>query len=157
MFLSFDEPRVLPLERPSIKLPLELKQMGTPENCGHRSGWRYVGDYLKAAHDSGGMLLDDFVERTFQPGEGARPWTEPWVGIFHHPPNLPAWLDESACCDVFMATPAFRDSLPELRGAVALSEYLGHWLEAKLGVPTLVIKHPSEVPNRKFSLEEWRS
>jgi hypothetical protein len=49
-----------------FRLPLQLKQMGDAQNCRHRSGWRYVMEHLRSYHASGGILLDDFVERSFQ-------------------------------------------------------------------------------------------
>lgn len=136
-----------------LRLPLHLKQMGTPENCGHRSGWKYVVDALRSLHHENGVLLDDFVERTFQRQASATAWMQPWVGIFHHPPRLPAWLDESAPPSVYIASPAFQKSLRFLMGAVALSEYLGQWLRKTLDVPVLVLKHPTEVPETLFSFE----
>lgn len=141
----------------TIRLPLHLKQMGSPENCGHRSGWRFAMDHLRRLHDPTGPLVDDFVERTFQHQDSGQSWREPWVGIFHHPPGLPAWLDQTALPSAITALPLFLDSLPLLRGAVALSEYLGSWLRSTLKVPVLVLKHPTEIPALKFSIEEWES
>ena len=108
-----------------FRLPLHLKQMGDPEHCRHRSGWRFVMERLRAYHHPAGILLDDFVERSFQHEASRQLWCEPWVGIFHHPPNLPEWLDPSAPIQAIFSTAEFTASLPHLRGAVALSEYLG--------------------------------
>jgi hypothetical protein len=140
-----------------IRLPLHLKQMGCPETCGHRSGWRHVVQHLRSVNDPGGVVLDDFVERTFQHQDSGQVWQEPWVGIFHHPPNLPPWFDQTAPPPVITQLPAFRASLPHLRGAVALSAYLGGWLRSELQVPVLVVKHPTEIPILRFSIERWET
>ena len=52
--------------RPTFRLPLQLKQMGDPEHCRHRSGWQYVMRHLRPYNTPNGILLDDFVERSFQ-------------------------------------------------------------------------------------------
>jgi hypothetical protein len=83
------------IPEPGIRLPLHLKQMGDPEHCGHRSGWRFVMDHLRQKVNPLGILVDDFVERTFQHDCYDQEWQEPWIGIFHHPPNLPGWFDPS--------------------------------------------------------------
>lgn len=143
-----------PLPR-GFRLPSQLKQMGEEENCRHRSGWPYVMQYLRNHCDPGGPLLDDFVERSFQHVYSRQQWNEPWVGIFHHPPGLPAWLDETAPLEAITATDAFRASLPWLKGAVALSGHLGEWLERRFGIPVLVLKHPTEIPPVRFSIDAF--
>jgi hypothetical protein len=135
---------------PGFRLPLDLTQVGAAK---HRSGWPFVMEQLRSFHHPQGMLLDDFVERTILTEGSPQGWQEPWVGIFHHPPNLPEWLDPSAPIQKIIARPAFQASLPNLRGAVALSEYLGGWLREALRCPVLVRKHPSEIPQLRFSLE----
>ncbi|MBZ4021004.1 hypothetical protein CKO11_00825 [Rhodobacter sp. TJ_12] len=135
---------------PRFRLPLHLKQMGDPENCRHRSGWHFVMAALRPYHDPEAVLLDDFVERSFQHAYCRQTWTTPWVGIFHHPPCLPEWLDPTAPPAAYMATAAFRESVRHLLGAVALSRYLGDWLRDTLDVPVLVLKHPSETAVPQF-------
>jgi hypothetical protein len=131
-----------------------LKQLGIEK---HRSGWPFVIEHLKKFHRSDGMLLDDFVERSFQFPATRQQWREPWVGIFHHPPNLPDWLDPTALIKTIISTPEFRASLLHLKGAIALSKYLGKWLYAELRCPVLVRKHPTEIPRLTFSLERWEA
>lgn len=140
-----------------FRLPLHLKQMGNAENCRHRSGWRHVMDQLKTFHSANGILLDDFVERSFQHSYNRQIWREPWVGIFHHPPDLPEWLDPTALPEDILRTPEFRESQPYLRGAIALSHKLGRWLEARLTCPVCVLKHPTEVPELRFSIDAFRA
>lgn len=112
-------------------------------------------DHLRFFSGPGGVLLDDFVERSFQHQQQRQRWQEPWVGIFHHPPNFPTWLDPTAPLQAILKTPEFRASLPYLKGAIALSEHLGGWLRESLRCPVLVRKHPTEVPPTRFSMERW--
>lgn len=147
-----------PVQRPhraGFRLPLQLKQMGAEENCRHRSGWPHAMRFLHDHLDPDGILLDDFVERSFQHAYCRQEWREPWVGIFHHPPGLPVWLDDTAPIEAIVSTETFRKSLPMLKGAIALSAYLGEWIERHLRVPALVLKHPTEIPERRFSLEAY--
>lgn len=137
---------------PCFRLPLDLELVGA---VNHRCGWPFVMEHLRAFHHPEGILLDDFVERTIRTEAVPQGWREPWVGIFHHPPNLPAWLDAGAPLDYIMSTAAFRASLPNLKGAIALSEYLGNRLRDLLPCPVLVLKHPTETPELLFSFERW--
>jgi hypothetical protein len=138
-----------------FRLPLHLKQMGAYENCGHRSGWRHVMEQLKLYHKSQSILLDDFVERSFQHSFNRQVWREPWVGIFHHPPDLPEWLDPTALPSNIFQTNEFQESKRFLHGAIALSEKLGRWLKTRLDCPVCVLKHPSEVPDLQFSMDSF--
>jgi len=135
-----------------FRLPLDLELVGA---INHRSGWPFVMEHLRTFHHAEGILLDDFVERTIRTEAVPQGWREPWVGIFHHPPNLPVWLDPGAPLDYIMSTAAFRASLPNLKGAIALSEYLGERLRDLLRCPVLVLKHPTETPEFLFSFERW--
>src|SRR5690606_1832304 len=49
----------------------------------------------------------------------------------------------------------FQESLPHLRGAIALSEYLAGWLRTQLSVPVVAIKHPTDFTTAKFSWEAF--
>jgi hypothetical protein len=137
-----------------VRLPLHLRQMGGSSSCGHRSGWSYVLDCLSAVRCNSQLVLDDFVERTFQWPDCKQVWRAPWVGIIHHPPHFPAWLEASAPLDVIFDSPRFQASKPMLKGVVVLSEHLRRFVESRLDVPVLALKHPSEIPDVRFSIEE---
>ncbi|PHX39964.1 hypothetical protein AO263_15225 [Pseudomonas sp. NZIPFR-PS5] len=147
-------------EHNPLGLPLGLRQMGEPNACGHRFGWRYVLDSI-AGHSDGLALpklcLDDFVERTFQHDDTDFVWKTPWVGIFHHPPGVPEWFDPSAPLQKILKSDRFLASLPYLRGAIVLSEHLGNWLTACIDVPVRVLKHPTGTSVPMFDLSGWTS
>jgi hypothetical protein len=129
--------------------------MGASATNGHRSGWPFAIQELKSYTSTDGILLDDFVERTFQQTKEPKAWEEPWIGVFHHPPQLPAWLDHSAVPDHIFETLPFQKSLPHLKGAVALSQYLADWLKCKFNVPTIALKHPTEIPELQWSVKKF--
>lgn len=158
-----------------IRLPRHLRQMGSKGQYKHRSGWPFVVSALAEAEGFADCLVDDYVERTFavKPNAGglslrrlvkqaasvvgktSASWQEPWVGIFHNPPNFPEWYSPAAHPQAIFAGRAFRKSLPSLRGAVALSEYLAEWLRDELSVPVVAIKHPTEFPQRRFDFSAF--
>lgn len=155
----------------SFRLPVYARPVGSVVNGegGHRSGWPYVAAFLREHQSPEGMLVEDFVERTFNPARRAPTlrervlptpttpptWREPWVGIFHYPPNLPEWLAPSSHPSRVFAEKRFRKSAPHLKGAIALSDYLAEWLRGELSVPVTVIKHPTEFPEARFRWEAF--
>jgi hypothetical protein len=102
-----------------------------------------------------GVCLDDFVERTFQHDDTDFIWLKPWVGIFHHPPNIPDWFDPRAPLQKILGSERFVQSQPYLRGAIVLSRYLGDWLAERLDIPVRVIPHPTECSVPVFDVENW--
>jgi len=135
-----------------------LPAMGRKSHKGaHRSGWPYCLDALEKYEDTEAetvIVLEDFAERTFCKIKNPRPWKTPWVGVFHHPPQMPSWFTQDTPPKL-LATPAFQESLPTLRGCIALSEHLGRWLRRKLALPTLVVKHPTEFPEQTFDIDAY--
>jgi hypothetical protein len=137
-----------------VSLPFHLR----PGTFGHRSGWPHALEHLRGIRVASDLVLDDFVERTFQHDETEQIWERPWVGIFHHPPGLPAWLDPTAPPQVILRRKRFLHSLPHLRGAIVLSEYFATWLRRNLpGLPVLAVRHPTEIPEIRFSTDAWRN
>ena len=88
----------------------------------HRHGWPLAVEALRDACGSDGILLDDFVERSFcyDPLEG--PYREPWAGIFHHPgpSRWPGWARSQESWAWIALRSLWIDSLRHLRAAVFL-------------------------------------
>ena len=123
----------------------------------HRSGWPYA---MAAMHPLGrdeGVLLDDFIEQIFCYEPNSHAHEVPWIGIFHHPPNMPPFWKREHALSAMIQTDSWKKSLPHLRGAIALSEYVAHFLADALGVPTIAIKHPTEVPAVRWSAERYQA
>ena len=130
-----------------------------PETIGdgyHRSGWPFAIEALSRLHvDHAPILLDDFVEQTWIYSQRQRPITRPWAGIFHHPPHPPAWTRQQDRIDRLHLNPAFAESMPNLRLAICLSQYLADWIAENWSVPTAVVKHPTEIPAMTWQPDEW--
>lgn len=113
----------------------------------HRSGWPYVMTAINVYADGKGILIDDFVEATF----GYRnipevPHKEPWIGIFHHPVdvNSPVGGDATFRFEALFKKPKVLESLPQLKAAVCMCPVLYEAIKKQLGVPTLLVRHPTE-------------
>lgn len=123
----------------------------------HRSGWPYAVGCLRPLAAEQGILFDDFVEHRFCYNDTAAPHREPWIGVFHHPPNLPSFASENEKLPVMFEKRVWKESQRFLQGAIALSQYLADYLSATLHVPTLVVRHPSEIPRRTWSEAAYQS
>ena len=122
----------------------------------HRSGWPFAVAAMQGIHSGrASLLLDDFVEQTWIYSGRQEPIREPWAGIFHHPPNPPQWTRPQDRLDQLHTLPGFAESMPQLRLAICLSQYVADWIGANWNVPTAVVKHPTEVPETKWQPAAW--
>lgn len=135
----------------------------------HRSGWPWVYDGLKGRSRAGEILLCDFVEERFcywpltfrkppaiAPAGCYNAILEPWVGIFHHPPNPPPFSNQRENIRNIVAGEDFQNSLPSLRLAVTLTDYLAAWLRTVVPCPVVTLRYPTEVPERCWTQERFR-
>lgn len=117
----------------------------------HRSGWPYAFKHLTTIVGDDGILFDDFIEQTFCYTHNPKPYTQPWVGVFHHPPHPPTFSNsQEALKLMFEKNCAFKASLPHLKMAITLSEHLAEFLQPRLDCPVVNLKHPIEL-----SLNTW--
>jgi len=136
----------------------------------HRAGWPWVYQQLRAHTGDDGIHLCDFVEERFcyqyltdfKPPAiapaGCYPHIMvPWVGIFHHPWNLPPWCNPREHPGSITSGEDFAMSARTLRLAVALTEYLADWLRDILPVPVAVVRYPTEIPARVWTVHAFRS
>jgi hypothetical protein len=127
----------------------------------HRSGWAYAMGGLGRLHHSDGVLLDDFVENRFamsvfsSVNSGVIPYRQPWVGIVHNPPDMPAWFDYDTSPQVVFSRTCMQESIPHCRGLFALSNHLAKWLQAHVDVPVEVLTHPAEPATVRFNFEAF--
>ena len=130
----------------------------------HRSGWRYALDSLRTLHNPDGVFFDGFLEKKFawgaDPGErhnGWRHYDQPWVGFMHNPPNIPEWfnLNHHSPLDI-LGSPCWQRSMDHCCGIFTLSRYLQAWLQPRVRVPVCSTYHPTEIPERQFSLRRYR-
>jgi tetratricopeptide (TPR) repeat protein len=145
----------------------------------HRSGWNVVLDALRPFHHSRGLLFDGFIESNFAwrhwseevrpiqvllqlqldgvfdelattAERGITPYREPWVGILHNPPNMPAWFHRKEAPQTIMAKAIWRESLPTCLGFFTFSRYHAEWLAAATHKPVSPLVFPTEIPERLF-------
>ncbi|MEQ8787403.1 MAG: hypothetical protein RIC55_13945 [Pirellulaceae bacterium] len=158
-------PRAAPLigdadlrETQDISARLRLSRAGWIVGQGHhRSGWPYAIRCLAPLLADDGVLFDDFVERSFCYSPMRRPYDQPWIGIFHHPPRMPGGGYARLRPQAIFNTDLCRASRPHLKLAISLSHYLAEFLRAELGVPTAVVTHPMETPELCFGEGRYRA
>jgi len=123
----------------------------------HRDGWPHVFSFLQIVNSEDGILFDDFVEQNFCYSSNPKVYDEPWVGIFHHPPQIPFFGNQRERVDLMLESEAFQASKKNLKLAIALSNYLGDYLKQRLDCPVIVLKHPSPDPKQYWSPEKFRA
>lgn len=128
----------------------------------HRSGWQFVVDNLISYHNPNGIIFDCFLDKTFGWDKdflkkiGILPFKQEWSGIFHHTPNIEYDknnLSEIVDCELFLT------SLKYCKKIFVLSTYLKEWFTDKLAhchVEIVMLYHPSETPDKKWSLQKWQ-
>jgi hypothetical protein len=135
-----------PVSRSCIRL---VRPIGNIVGQGvHRSGWPYAIRSLNRLCCRNGILFDDFVEQRFSYQPVALPSTEPWVGVFHHPPQVPDFVIRCHHLQAILERPDWQESKPLLRGAIALSEYVADFLRDELDIAVVAIRHPAEIPEK---------
>lgn len=128
----------------------------------HRSGWEMVIKLLSEYHRDDATLFDTWLERTFAWEKNRNselrliPYREPWIGVFHHPPNTPNWCTENATPNVMIQSKEFQESLPTCKGIYVLSKYHQDFLKCFVkNVPIEVLYLPTEIPKLKFNFDEF--
>jgi GR25 family glycosyltransferase involved in LPS biosynthesis len=128
----------------------------------HRSGYGYMLDMLTEYHREDATMMDTWLERTFAWDKTKNsqlrliPYREPWIGIFHHPPNTPSWFTDDATPYALIQSKEFQDSLPMCKGLYVLSKYHADFLKCFIKtVPVEVLYLPTEVPDVKFNFDKF--
>jgi len=141
------------------RVPYEIWQPGFQlldasyfENVEHRGGWRAImrraidAGVVSTTTQLGKLLLLDCTEKTFVwpllNGGGADALVQPWVGIVHYAPYLPATFPTLETLQGLLGAPAFAESLSWCRGLLVFSNHVAGFLRPRLSVPIRVLKHP---------------
>ena len=151
----------------------------------HRSGWGMGMSALMPLHNREGVLFDGYLEDLFawqhkrdtllpadellilfrnqefdylatSEEKGLTPYLEPWIGIFHNPPHMPAWFHGNESPQSMLSKPVMQKSLKHCKGLFALSEYHAEWLrkETRKVVSSLIL--PTETPEIRFDFDKFR-
>ena len=128
----------------------------------HRSGWGYALGLLSQFHRADATMFDGWLEKNFawQKSEYSEmrliPYREPWVGVFHNPPNTPSWFSPDSSPSAILASKEFQESLPMCKGLYTLSNYHADFLRCFIKtVPIETFYHPTEIPDLKFKFDKF--
>jgi hypothetical protein len=108
-------------------------------------------------------MVDGFLENAFvwrkdeSLSKNIIPYRKPWIGFFHNPPNMPTWFsDNNAYPNSILNDKYFKRSLVNCKGLYVLSEYHARFLRTVIpNTPVNVLYHPTEIPDNKFSFENF--
>ena len=142
--------------------PTGKLNLGTqPVFSSHRSGWEYAIDSIRSLHNDDGILFDGFLEKNFtwhyqkNVEDGVLPYKEPWIGVFHNPPNSPDWFFGQNSLEKILDRPEILDSLTKCKGLFVLSTMMKQYLETVVDVPISVVYHPTEIPSTLFDFDRF--
>lgn len=123
----------------------------------HRYGWGYAMNFLKDFHFPCGILLDDFIEKThsWNVDYNTVPYNKEWIGFIHNPHNMPQWFDYHNSPQSIFKSEVFIESLKHCRCIITLSDYLKQWIEKKVTVPVVSLKHPTGLLNKEWDSYEF--
>ncbi len=150
-----------------------------------RGGWASVLQSLRPLHNRKGILFDASIESNFawkhwkdwvnppdvlermrredtfdllatSEEKGIIPYTEPWIGIVHNPPDMPRWFDYQTAPQVVFAKDVWKRSLEHCVGLIALSEHLAAWIRRATGKPVSTLLHPCD-PLPLFDVDRFRA
>lgn len=133
----------------------------------HRSGWGFAMRSLLPIHDDYAIVLDGFLESSHSwslnelSEQGAIPYTYPWIGFMHNPPNIPNWFDYCHSPQIVLNRDIMQKSLLRCEGLYVLSEYCREWLSKQVNVPVNALIHPTEIPiqsggPKRFTIRNWQ-
>ena len=130
----------------------------------HRSGWPVVTQELEKISPKEGVLLDSFLEKKFSWGwengdlnsKYPTHYEENWAGIFHCPPDVPAWaLENKKAPEEILELELFKRSLEKCVALFCLSRHHSEWLRQRVDVPVCNLTHPIESSTIDFSYEKF--
>lgn len=129
---------------------LNYINLGVVGNNQHRSGWPYCLDALSPLFDKESpVIFDDFIERTFlyRNKRFNRVYDKPWVGVMHHPPDLPRWYMPGMTSGTLQRDKSWQQSIEQLQLMIVLSENVRTWfMQQYPHVPCVTIKHATGLP-----------
>ena len=144
---------------------IKLNLSNTTSFASHRSGWSYCMSCLAPAHSKSGIYFDDFLEKAFSWSikdyyhyhSNNIPYKKDWIGVIHNPPGVPDWFDSCNSPQAIIQRDLFQKSLKTCKALVSLSEYVAEFLRSKVDVPVISVKHPTEIPDKKWSMDNFVS
>lgn len=129
----------------------------------HRSGWSCALEALAPllTSDGTGILFESFLYRRFGRllregrSNGELPYQRPWVGVVHVPPSVPRWAHYRYSPSYYFRLKTWQAGMPFCRGLITLSTRMKHWLQRRVDVPVLGVKHPTQTPPVRFDYAKF--
>jgi len=126
----------------------------------HRCGWSYAIQSLQPLHNSDGILFDGYLENSFlwqhyQPNQVKPPYTQPWVGVLHNPPDMPDWFYGEQSPQALFAKPEWQQSMAHCVGLFCMSNYHAQWVRQHTDKPVSALVHPTEIPESLFDFDRF--
>lgn len=124
----------------------------------HRSGWPFALHSVKPLFDdSANIVFDDFLEKTIcnqRNGLNNYVHKQPWVGFCHYPYDTPEWYETEHLRDLPKHA-SWSESIAKLKLCITLGKNLSDWIKENWNVPCTCIKHPTEVPQNKWTISKF--
>ena len=126
----------------------------------HRSGWPYCFNALQSLlSEDSPVIFDDFIERTFlysRPDQLTFPSGKPWVGVLHHPPDIPAWYLPHMQLSSLVENKRWLAVVDRLQLIITLGTNLQQWCQKTWPtIPSVVIKHATGRASVDWSPERF--
>lgn len=127
----------------------------------HRSGWSDCMKALMPLHTDQGVLLVDYVEEPIKMGNCI---AEPWIGFVHNciknPVEIAKRYGMQHAIDLtsMIEKNAWIKSYDFCRGIFCMSSHSVDFISKRCpSLPVSYVKHPTHMPEIKFSLENYES
>lgn len=118
----------------------------------HRYGWNYVSDLLQGVSSKYGILFDSFLDLAYN----SKPYLSPFVGILHHPNNIPIEYS-NASLERFVKSTFFKLSKPFCLRLIVLSKHMKDQLSMYLDTNLVsAIYHPMNSNIAHWSFTKWK-
>ena len=139
------------------KLNLSNLKLPYQDNV-HRSGWNGAISALKKLHNENGILLDSYIDETFDWGDPSKiPYAQEWIGFMHFPHNAPPWHPDYNRNEKVFSNSPFIESLKYCKGIFALSEYHCKSLRERLDIPVSHLMLPTETPELTWDYDRFKA
>ena len=135
-----------------VKWDGNLENTTSENNITQFGGWIRDTEETEGSFSERKIISEDYID-------------EPFVLIWHNPPNMPTWFDYVNSPQLILKRPVFQKSFSHCIGIITFSDYLSKWLVDNipkrningkmLGVPIYTLKHPTEIPPDKFDFDKF--
>jgi hypothetical protein len=121
-------------------------------NSTHRWGWNYVLRSIQGISSKYGIYLDTYLDSSYN----EKGYSVPWVGIIHHPDNIPKEYSEANLSRIFKSN-FWKLSKPHCKKLIILSNYVREQATKYVDSSLLVtLYHPMNQCLDKWDYDKWK-